>query len=150
VVSSSRSTGAARSSPTSIRIRAIAGVAMFAAGLVGCATVQPGTLVDGWSVGEQKTCAVGDERCVALLPEASRGLDRREPGHAAIIAASLHEEGGYPGKDGQVILSIRSGGCCDVALFQLADGSVRAIGVGYPGISDVPMAILDPPGFGDE
>ena len=139
-----------RSSPTSIRIGVVAGTLMVAAALVGCATVQPGTLVDGWSVGEQKTCAVGDERCVALLPEATRGLDRRDPGHPPITAATLHEEGGYPGKNGEVLLSVRSGGCCDVALFQLADGSVRAIGVGYPGISDIPLAILDPPTFGDD
>ena len=36
---------------------------------------------------------------------------------------------------------IRSGGCCHVLVVELADGSTRAIGVGYPGISQEAVAI---------
>ncbi len=42
--------------------------------------------------------------------------------------------------DGNVILWTRSGACCSVARFELADGGVKAIGVGFPGVSTTPMA----------
>jgi hypothetical protein len=42
---------------------------------------------------------------------------------------------------GEQILVTRSGSCCVVARFELADGTVAAIGVGYPGVSKIPIAI---------
>ncbi len=43
--------------------------------------------------------------------------------------------------NGNQVLTNRSGSCCSVARFELADGSVKAIGVGYPGISKTPVAV---------
>lgn len=47
----------------------------------------------------------------------------------------------FDGGDHHKILNVRSGNCCSVVRFELADGSVRAIGVGFPGVSDIPIAI---------
>lgn len=127
----------ASSAVTGLLTLVLAGAACLAA----CVPAPPATIIDGWAVGEAKVCPAGDERCFALLPEASRGLDRRDPGHPPVVRATLHEEGAYRSPGGSILLPIRSGDCCDVAVFELADGTTRAIGVGYPGISQVPMAI---------
>lgn len=57
------------------------------------------------------------------------------------MAFALHNEGVTRDADGNTILHTRSGQCCRVVRFELADGSVRAIGVGFPGISDIPIAV---------
>jgi hypothetical protein len=95
-------------------------------------------VVDGWPVGDAFTCS--NPECEALLPVAQAQLDTRDPGHAPVVHATLHHEGVYADASGHLILSVRSGGCCQVARFELADGTIRAIGVGYPGISQEPMA----------
>ena len=97
-------------------------------------------VVDGWPIGPEQACNA-DPRCPILLDTARIGLDRRDPGHPLVIRVSLHTEGVTLDANGKQILTKRSGGCCSVARFELADGSVRAIGVGYPGISETPMAI---------
>lgn len=98
-------------------------------------------IVDGWPIGEPAVC-VRENRCVELLEEALRGLDRRDPDHAAVVDFALHDEGVmFDGGDHHKILNVRSGNCCRVVRFGLADGSVRAIGVGFPGVSDIPIAI---------
>ena len=96
-------------------------------------------MIDGWPIGSESSC-IASERCPELLATARTGLDDRDPGHAAVVKVELHTEGVTVDADGNVILTTRSGGCCSVARFELADGSVKAIGVGFPGVSTTPMA----------
>jgi hypothetical protein len=97
-------------------------------------------VVDGWPIGPQRDCERHDD-CHALLVLATAALDRRDPGHAAIVNVTLHNEGAIVDASGNTILMTRSGACCSVARFELADGTVRAIGVGYPGVSKEPIAL---------
>lgn len=97
-------------------------------------------VVDTWPVGPELDCAA-DGHCPALLATARIGFDRRNPGHPAVVRVVLHREGTTVNDKGERILVTRSGSCCVVARFELADGSVAAIGVGYPGVSKIPIAI---------
>lgn len=101
-------------------------------------------VVDTWPVGPEVTCTP-DRHCPALLTTARIGFDRRDPGHPAVVRVVLHEEGTTVKAKGERILVTRSGSCCVVARFELADGSVAAIGVGYPGVSKIPMAFDEGP-----
>jgi len=67
--------------------------------------------------------------CSALIPLAKIALDRRDPGHFPIVASELRA------------LPITRSSVFYAAVFRLADGSTRAIGVGYPGVSTTPMTI---------
>ncbi len=109
------------------RLTAALGLAALTAALLGCGLLpEPAAaVVDGWPIGPLVECRP-DDRCPELLAAAVAGLARRDPGNAAIVRATLHRE---------AVLSTRSGACCTVARFELADGTVRAIGVGYRGIS---------------
>jgi hypothetical protein len=95
-------------------------------------------IVDGWPIGAPDTCQPG-EPCVELLELAARQLGRRDPDHAAVVRVDWHRWGRIVDDDGRVLIG-RSGRW-HVARFELADGSVRAIGVGFPGISDIPVAV---------
>lgn len=109
----------------------------------GCSGSGPSPLIDGWPIGEPYVCDVPTARsgnCTTevadLVRTAQAGLDRRNPGHAAVAKLTLHHEGVLANGG----LLTRSG-LCHVALFTLSDGNVRAIGVCYPGISTVPQAV---------
>ena len=91
-------------------------------------------VIDGWVVGVERP----DEP--ARIDVATELLANRYPGHAAVVRASVHDEGIYYDKPGQRVLWTRSGSCCEVVLFELADGSKRAVGTGSPGISQTVMA----------
>ena len=121
---------------------ALAGIALV---VVACSPNAPSPVIDTWPVGEEYACDAGDARCQALIPTAIAGLDARNPGHAPVLSVSLHREGALLGPSGEQILMTRSGDCCSVAVLQLANGEIRAIGVGYPGVSDVPVAIPEGP-----
>jgi hypothetical protein len=108
--------------------------------IVGCFPQAGDPVIDGWPVGAALPCTP-EQKCQELLAAASAGLDRRNPGHADVVEGTLHAEGRTVNASGETILITRSGSCCSVALFTLTDGTVRAIGVGYPGISTTPMAI---------
>ena len=109
------------------RLTVALGLAVLAVALLGCGPApEPAfAVVDGWPIGHVAECRP-DDRCPEPLATAVAGLARRDPGHAAIVRTTLHQE---------AVLSTRSGACCTVARFELADGTVRAIGVGYLGIS---------------
>lgn len=98
-------------------------------------------VIDTWPIGEALECA--DARyCDELVRVGLAGLSQRNPGHARVVASRLHHEGGFiDPSTGHGILTTRSGGCCKVLVVELADGSARAIGVGYPGVSDEAVAI---------
>jgi hypothetical protein len=120
-------------------IRRVAAVVLFVAIVTGCSRVGD-PVVDGWAIGPEQWCAT-TTNCPALLDTARAGLDRRDPRHADVLRVTLHDEGATFEADGDQILHTRSGSCCSVARFELADGSIRAIGVGYPGISQEPIAV---------
>jgi hypothetical protein len=112
---------------------------MAAAALAACSVFAP--TYDGWTVGDLETCPEpnfdflkGENQpstwdCAASLAmwlkAAGDGFDRRDPGHAPVTRASLHEYAGHA----QFLSN-----CCLVAVFELADGSVRAIGAAHLGV----------------
>ena len=101
---------------------------------------QEDPVVDTWPIGDPLDCVSG-ANCDVLTRVALAGLDERDPGHAAVVAARLHNEGALvDAKTGNRVLMTRSGSCCSVLVVELADGSTHAIGVGFPGISHNPMA----------
>jgi hypothetical protein len=116
--------------------------------VAGCGGVQTSardstSVIDGWLVGPLTVCqdrVVHDEndveirrgRCVDLVAAAAKALDHRDPGHPAVVAMQLHQRQRPPNT---------GGGLQYVAVYSLADGSVRAIGVGWPGVATTPLTI---------
>jgi hypothetical protein len=114
--------------------------------LAGCggprSTARDGSVIDGWLVGPMTTCQdrvvtadnveVARGRCVDLVAAAAKALDDRDPGHPAVVAMQLHERRWQPNT---------AGGLQYVAVYTLADGSIRAIGVGWPGVATTPFTI---------
>ena len=122
-------------------MRPILIIFVLAAGLVvGACAPAPDPVIDTWPVGGPLDCPDAG-RCADLVRVGLQGLDQRDRGHARVIATELHWEGSFVHPSGGRILTTRSGGCCQVLVVHLADGSTRAIGVGYPGISDEAVAI---------
>lgn len=113
--------------------RRFAMIVLVALTLVGCSTNVGDPVVDGWPIGRELSCDA-DARCPELLATANDALDQRDLGHAAVVKVTLHAEGTIMDANGSRILQTRSGGCCAVALFELADASVKAIGVGAVGV----------------
>lgn len=94
-------------------------------------------VIDGWLVGPATTCQdrvirdannveVARGRCDDLVAAATTALDHRDPGHPTAISMQLHQRLSPPD---------RVGGLAFVAVYTLADGSVRAIGVGWPEVA---------------
>jgi hypothetical protein len=122
------------------RVHRLVPLAMALAIVVaGCARSTPDPVVDGWPIGPPADCATTP--CQAWLAVAQARLAVRDPGHAEIVKATLHTEGTLVAPDGGLQVFARSGGCCAVAVFELADGTVEALGVGTPGISQTIEAI---------
>ena len=116
-----------------IRASVVALLAL-AALLAACAPADPDRVVDGWPIGERLDCGTTD--CASYLSVASGGLERRDRSSASIVDSALHRQGTYELETGGMYLAVCSGGQCPlVAVFTLSDGSIRAIGVGDPGIS---------------
>ena len=76
-----------------------------------------------------------------MIDAAGARLDIRNRGHADVVTVTIHEIGRFVNAQGQVVLTTSSGGPPRVVVFELADGTRRAIGVGYPGISEDPVAM---------
>ena len=98
-----------------------------------------GQVVDGWRIGQPFDCGFGAQRnpeCDEFVPAAVARFDRRDPGHLPITSVVLYGRGD---ELGNTLLSTCSGGCPILAVFELIDGSFRAIGVGTPGVSTEPM-----------
>jgi hypothetical protein len=95
-------------------------------------------VVDTWPIGAPLACDAGD-RCPELVRAGLAGLAARD-GAADVVSSSLHREGSLVDPvTGDQILSTRSGGAISVLLVRLADGTERAIGVGFPGVSREPV-----------
>lgn len=108
---------------------------------LGACTPAADPVIDTWPVGDPLEC--GDARyCDELIEVGLEGLDERNPRHAPVVAAGIHHEGALVASlTGRRILTTRSGDCCHVLVVELADGSTRAIGVGYPGLGGKAAAI---------
>jgi hypothetical protein len=101
-----------------------------------------GSVIDGWLVGPPTACQdavvyandveVARGRCVDLVATAGKALDRRDPGHPIVVAMQLRQRLSPPNT---------AGGLQYVAVYTLADGAVRAIGVGWPGVATTPYTI---------
>jgi hypothetical protein len=120
--------------------RRIALIMLVGAMLAGCTPQVGDEVIDGWPIGGPLLCAP-DQKCQELLATASVRLDGRDPNHAPVVEVRLHVEGTTVDSQGKRILTKRSGNCCSVARFRLTDGSLKAIGVGYLGISQAAVAI---------
>ncbi|MEO8468612.1 MAG: hypothetical protein ABI573_02965 [Chloroflexota bacterium] len=101
-------------------------------------------VVDGWAIGSVSSCSV-DVPCDLLIDVATKALDNYDRGHAAIVRVTIHDEGHVADALGRTILMTRSGGAIWVARFELADRSVRAIGVGHVGVSPEVVALQHGP-----
>ena len=132
-----------------LRIATAALAAAASLTAIGCSSVAPNTIVNGWSIGDVQAC--NDPRCAAQIPVVLAALEEYRPDHPTLVEMTIHAEGVYPRGDGTAAEPFRTEGCCHVALFQFADGSIYAIGVGYLATSDEPVAVprgrefLDPP-----
>lgn len=112
--------------------------------LGGCGFLDPSDpVVDGWPIGESASCA--PDRCDTMIRVATEALDAAYPDHAPVSATTIHREGTLSDGRGGVILTKRSGGCCTLVVFGLADGSTHAIGVGGAGIDPTIRAIVTGP-----
>ena len=121
-------------------------IEVLAVVLAGCSALGSisgdGSVIDGWLVGPVTTCQdrvvtadnveVARGRCVDLVAAAAKALDDRDPGHPAVVGMQLHERRRPPDV---------TGGLGYVAVYTLADASVRAIGVGWPGVATTPYTI---------
>jgi hypothetical protein len=129
------------------RLQLAACIALLAAGVIACGLLREPVdpVISGWPVGRPVDCATRPD-CARLIDLARSHLDLRDPDHAAVARVSLHDEGALVDPaTGDRILRTRSGGGPSIAVFALEDGTVTAIGVGYPGISREPMVFENAP-----
>ena len=113
-------------------------VLLLAGSAAACSVDDP--VVDTWPVGKALDCAPGDARCAELLRVGLEGLRSRDVQRSELVSARLYSEGAFRDVNtGGLILVKRSGGCCQVLVAMYADRTVRAIGVGYPGVSTTAM-----------
>ena len=111
---------------------AIIGAALMSGCLGGHPAIPADGVIDGWPVAAKAKdgCAsdhvTGAEQggCAQRLSLAVAGLDRRDPGHASVVRIVMYEE---------APVFARSGGRPEVAVIELDDGTIRAIGVGTAG-----------------
>jgi hypothetical protein len=112
---------------------------MAAAALAACSALA--STYDGWKVGSLENCpepnfnpGLGESQprtwdcsvSLAMWLQAARdGFDHRDPTHAPIARTTLHQSA----TSHQNLAS-----CCFIAVFELTDGTVRAIGVAHLGV----------------
>jgi hypothetical protein len=145
--------------PTGRSRRARRVLALGAAGLLlaGCAGFGANAVINGWPIGDEETCPSPNLPLGAQAPEhwdcqaalsqwlttATDAFNERSPAHAAYVRVTLHREGALRDAAGNQVLMTRSGGCCHVVVFELADGSVHALGIGHVGIDTANLTIVD-------
>ena len=106
----------------------------------GCSPRVGDPVIDTWPVGLPVDCALL-VRGADLVEVVLAGLGVGDGHDDSVVSAVLHDEGTFLLPDGQQVLMTRSGGCCMVLVVTYDDGSTRAIGVGFPGISETAVAI---------
>ncbi len=96
-----------------------------------------GTTIDGFPVGDAISCDAAQQdaaqQCQDWIRLAQAALDQRDPGHAAVVSATVHGEdfGNTTVYPDQSVLRSRGVGF-GIVVFKLADGSERAAGVYCP------------------
>ena len=108
-----------------------------------------GPTYDGWKVGDVDTCPspnfdldgpqpTSGWDCAASLAvwltAGREGLDRRDANHPLVTKATLHHS---------ATSTVNLANCCEIVVFELADGSVRAIGVAHLGVDYSRVASID-------
>jgi hypothetical protein len=129
------------------RIQLAACIALLAAGVIACGLLREPVdpVINGWPVGGPLDCAARPD-CALLIDLARSQLHLRDRDHAPVTRVSLHAQGALVDPaTGDRILQTRSGGQPMIVVFELEDGSVTAIAVGYPGISREPMIFESAP-----
>jgi hypothetical protein len=124
-----------------IGARLVVATVLLSAGILaacGVTTLSENQFIDGWSVGDASPCTRGPELCDLLLATALEGFNERNPLHPPVVDAAFHAEGLYRDSHGNLERVYRSGGTISVVVFRLADGSYRAIGVGWAGVGHPP------------
>src|SRR5262245_12008806 len=108
--------------------------------VAGCGptVVREHQVIDGWSVGAESPCTEGAAVCAQLLTTALDGFHNRDPFHVPVVSTEFHDEGLYRHGNGELGPSFRSGGTLSIVVFGLADGSARAIAVGWLGVGHPP------------
>jgi len=128
-----------RKSALILAILVFVAAAALVLGGPGCPASLSTPTVDGWKVGALDTCPMPnfdivkgepsprdcDATLALWLTTAREAFDARNPDHASVVRASLHFNG-----SSLHYLSPPP----EVAVFDLADGTVRAIGVGHAGV----------------
>ena len=97
--------------------------------------VEGDAVVDGWPVGGVSTDCVELRICSAIIDEARQELDRRNPGHAAVVDETIHDLGIAVDAQSRFVPTITSGTIW-IVVFTLADGKTVAV--------DVPSESLPP------
>jgi len=104
---------------------------------------------DGWKVGGIDTCPAPnfdpavepqptawdcDDSLAVWLAAGRDGFDRRDPTHPPVGRATLHYS---------ATSKVNLANCCEIVVFELADGSVRAIGVAHFGVLYTRVTAID-------
>jgi len=124
------------------RSRAILVGLALAAVIFSCGGLVSDPKIDTWPIGAPTTDCLR-RSCEEMIDAARTRIDIRNRGHADVVTVTIHELGKVVDAQGQIVLTTRSGGPPRVVVFELADGTRRAIGVAYPGISKDPIAMDD-------
>lgn len=126
------------------RIRALV---VLVIALAGCMASAPSRTINGWAIGDVWKCT--NPYCDSARQAAEAGLDERYPGHPAVASLTFHWEGHYRRPDGRLETGGHPAeGCCEIAVYQFADGTAVAFGIGHGVTGDVARPYFDPP-FGD-
>lgn len=126
-----------------VSICRLAAIVALATVLVGCGSGAD-RVVDGWPIGAELDCStelIGrvpkvpcDVQFRTFIRAATDAIDRRDPGHPAIVRVTLHQQSTTAVDAFGHEITRTTTGTIHVARFDLADGSVRAIGIGILGI----------------
>ena len=123
------------------RLAATLAILALAVRPAACCGRRPIPVVDGWPIGPELDCTTRDD-CAHAAGLARERLDRRDSGPCRRL-------GGQPAPRGHAPRpSDRRAHPADpqrripvIAVFELGDGTMTAIGVGYPGISREPIVV---------
>jgi hypothetical protein len=94
-------------------------------------------VVDGWPIGGVSTDCVAKKLCSAIIDAGRLQLDGRDPGHAAVVDATVHDLGIAVDAQSRLVPTTTSGTVW-IVLFTLADGKSSAVDVGSYSLGTAP------------